>query len=419
MQRHEDLFDLSISGKGKYNELLVKRPDYKDLVTFAENKTESVYNWFYYKEGFSKDLVWNLLKELEIPKGLILDPFCGTGTTLLAAKQAGYDAVGFDILPLGVFVSNTKLADGYDMDLLQKSIVELTSQKFGPARLKWVDPGFIDIRKAFSSYARNDIMFYKEKIIGVEDEKIRNFLFLGLLSIVSEASNTKKDGGVIKIVKKRHLPPVRYLLKNRLKKMFKDLKRTQSPSVASGHAEAHVGDARDIPLEPETVDACITSPPYLNYIDYTKLYGLELSLLLGSTRELLELRKSSLRSHVGAEYKKRAAARSEKLDKTLEELREISVSNRFPQVLEGYFEDMYLSMESTYKALKKGGTAAYVVGNTCLPELTVDVDLILAELGEHIGYTPKEVLVANARWCDVAGIRKERPVRESIVVLKK
>jgi len=417
MPRNEDLFDLSIQRKGKYADLLVKRPEYKELVTFSENKAEPVYNWFYYKEGFSRDLVWNLLKELKIPRGLILDPFCGTGTTLLAAKQAGYGAIGFDILPLGVFVSNTKLADGYDMDLLQKKIREITSYKFGPSTLKWVDPGFIDMRKAFSSYARNDIMFFKEKICGIDDAKIRNFLFLGLLSIVSEASNTKKDGGVIRIVKKKHLPPVRYLLKNRLKKMYKDLKRM--PPAPEAYAEARMGDARDLPLEPGTVDACITSPPYLNYVDYTKLYGLELSLLLGSTKEILELRKSSLRSHVGAEYKKRAGLMSKKLDKTLEELKEVSVSNRFPDVLVGYFEDMYLSMENTHSALKKGGIAAYVVGNTCLPELTVDVDLILAELGEHIGYTPKEILVANARWCDVAGIRKDRPVRESIVVLEK
>ena len=417
MQRH-DLFDLSIPPHGNHTDLLVKRPEYQDLVTFAENKKEPVYNWFYYKEGFSRDLVWNVLKEYDVPKGgMVLDPFCGTGTTLLAAKQAGYDAVGFDILPLGVFVSNTKLQEDYDIELLQNNMREITSLKFGEAKTKWADPGFIDMRKAFSRYARNDILFFRDRIMEVEEPKVRNFLMLGLLSIVSEASNTKKDGGVIRIVNKQHLPPVRYLLKNRLKRMFKDVKRMEP---TGRHAEAWVGDARDVKLETESVDACITSPPYLNYVDYTKLYGLELSLLLSGTHELIDLRKRSLRSHVGAEYKKQEGIKSEKLKETLENLRAVTVSSgRFPEVLTGYFEDMFISMESLYSVMKPGGIAAYVVGNTCLPDVTIDVDLILAELGEQAGFTPKEILVAHARWCDVAGIRKDRPVRESILVLEK
>jgi hypothetical protein len=418
MSRTDDLFELSIPNAGKYADLLEKKPEYEELVTFAENKTEPVYNWFYYKEGFSRTLVWDLLKELAVPKGsLVFDPFCGTGTTLLAAKQMGYPAIGSDILPLGVFVANTKLQEGYDVELLQKEIHEITALKFGTPTIKWADPGFIDMRKAFSRYARNDILFFQEKILAIEDPRIRNFMMLGLLSIVSEASNTKKDGGVVKIVQKRHLPPVRYLLRNRLKRMFKDVKRMEPTGV---HAEARIGDARDPQLEDDSVGACITSPPYLNYIDYTKLYGLELSLLLSSTRELVDLRKRSLRSHVGAEYKKEGGLKSEKLKETMERVREVTItSSRFPEVLTGYFEDMFISMENLYPKMKQGGCACYVVGNTCLPDLTVDVDLILAELGEQAGFTAEKILVAKARWCDVGGIRKERPVRESVVILKK
>jgi SAM-dependent methyltransferase len=418
MRRAEDLFELSIPDAGKYAGLLEKKPEYEELVTFAENKTEPVYNWFYYKEGFSKTLVTDLLKELRVPAGaLVLDPFCGAGTTLLAAKQMGYSAIGFDILPIGVFVANTKLQEGYDLDALAQKIRDITVLKFGTASTKWADPGFIDMRKAFSRYARNDILFFREKILAVEDDRMRNFLMLGLLSIVSEASNTKKDGGVIKIVQKRHLPPVRYLLKNRLKRMFKDLKNVQPTGI---FAEAHIGDARDLPLENESIGACITSPPYLNYIDYTKLYGLELSLLLSGTKELIDLRKRSLRSHVGAEYKKEGGIKSENFKETLEKVKEVTItSSRFPEVLTGYFEDMYIHLENLHPKMKTGGYACYVVGNTCLPGLTVDVDLILAELGEQAGFTAEKILVAKARWCDVGGIRKERPVRESVVILKK
>ena len=280
-----------------------------------------------------------------------------------------------------------------------------------------MQPGFIDVKKAFSRYARNDLLFFKEKILGVEDEGIRNFLFLGLLSITSKASNTKKDGGVVKIVKKRHLAPVRYLLKNRLKRMYKDLKKA---SLSKGYATAHLGDVRNLPLEGESIDVCITSPPYLNYVDYTKLYGLELSLFLDSQREIGELRTKSIRSHIGAGYKKRKGVKSEKLEEILERVKEIpSTPSRVPQIVEGYFEDMCLSLEGLFNVLREGGIVALVVSNTCLPNITIDVDLILTEIGEQTGFKPKRILVANTRWCDVHGIRKERPVRESIVLLEK
>lgn len=409
----KDLFELSILAKGKYADILIRRDDYRDLVTFARNKNEPIYNWFYYKEGFARDLVWNLLKELEIPKKSgILDPFCGTGNTLIACQQAGYNAMGFDILPLGVFVSNTKLQSDYDMELLKENIKKISSLKFGETSMKWPDLKFIDIKQAFSKYARNDILFFKERILKIEDEKVRNFIFLALLSIVGQASNTKKDGGVIRIVKKQHLAPVRYLLRNKLKRMYRDLKRN-NPKKGDVCAEAKQGDARLLPLEPECTDACITSPPYLNFVDYTKLYSLELALIVNDSKEIEELRKRSLRSHIGAKYEFHDGLKSEKLDEILGKI------ENSPEVVLGYFEDMYMSLEGVYNALKRGGIAALVVGNACLPGLTIDVDLILAEISEQIGFNAEAILVANARWCDVHGIEKQRPVRESIVILKK
>jgi SAM-dependent methyltransferase len=412
-----DLFALSIARGNEYTKLLTEKPEYGELVTFAECKRQPIYNWFYYKEGYSGELVGRLLRELDVKgNSMILDPFCGTGNTLLACKQRGYNAVGFDILPLGVFVSNTKLQEDYDMELLYEKIGEIARLKFGETALKWPDLGFIDVRKSFSRYARKDILFFKEKIMEVEDEKIRNFLLLGLLSVVIPSSNVKRDGGVLKIVRKKHLPPIRHLLKNKLKRMYKDLKKAEpSPGV---FAEARLGDARSLDLEQDSVDACITSPPYLNWVDYTKIYGFELALLADS-EEIKIFRRKSMRSHVGAEYGKSIKLRSERIGEILDRISESPGFVKHPQVVEGYFEDIYMSLRSVHESLKEKGKAALVVGNVCLPGVTVDTDLILAELAEDIGFDVREIMVANVRWCDVHGIRKERPVRESVVVLEK
>ncbi|MEM4347037.1 MAG: DNA methyltransferase [Candidatus Altiarchaeota archaeon] len=408
----KDIFELSITKELPYSELLVKKPEYRQLVTFKENKKKPIYNWFYYKEGFSPELVINLLEKLEIKKGSdILDPFCGTGNTLLACKENGYNAIGFDILPLSVFVSNTKLQRDYDTEKLRNAIKNITQIKFGEPKIKWPKLWFLSIDAVFSRYAREDLLFFKEKILQVKDEKIRNFLFLGLLSIVGEASNTKKDGGVIRIVKKKHLAPVRYLLKNRLKRMYKDIKRL-NPKENELKVEAKVGDAKFLDIT-EKFDACITSPPYLNFVDYTKLYGLELALFLNDNKEVEDVRKNAIRSFICADTELKGKVNSEVLYKSLSKIKEK------PKIVECYFYDMQLAMCSIFNALKKKGKAAIVIGNTCLPEITIDCDLILAEISEKIGFKVKEIWVANARWCTVNGIKKEKPVRESILILEK
>lgn len=411
------LFDLSKEAGGEFADLLMLRPDYQEVVTFAQSKKEPVYSWFHYKEGFSRGLVWGLLKEFNIKAGSnVMDPFCGTGTTLLAAKQLGFDSIGSDILPLGVFVSNTKVQTDYDMDLLKQSIANINLLKFGDTALKWPKIKFINFKKALSRYARNDLLFFKEKILEVDDPAVRNFLFLGLLSVVGQASNTKKDGGVLRIVNKRHTPPVRKILKNKLSRMYKDLSKLEF--TGSAQASAQIGDARNIDLPAESVDVCITSPPYLNFVDYSKLYALELALLV-DTKEYASLQKKSFRSHIHAKYSTKMRVHSEQIDSILESVSSLNNPKKSPVVVEGYFEDIYACLQSLHTVLRDGALAFFVVGNACFPNLTVDVDLVLAELASQVGFTVKEIWVVNARWCDVHGIKKDRPVRESIVILEK
>ncbi|MFH1835631.1 MAG: DNA methyltransferase [Methanobacteriota archaeon] len=418
MSGMEHLFRESLTGVNPQEEKLTPRFEFDKLVTFAGNKKTPIYNWFYYKEGFSRDFVWSALEELAIPKGsLVLDPFCGTGTTLLAAKQAGYDSVGFDILPLGVFVSKVKLAEGYDLDEMEKQIRHIRSLKFGEPENKLVDIRFLDMRKVYSRYARRDIPFFMEEIFKVEDEKIRDFMLLALISIVGQASNVKKDGGVLRIVRKKHLPPVRYLFHNKLKRMFKDLKKAgPTPKVS---CNVNVGDARNIDLKNNSVDALITSPPYLNFVDYTKLYALELSLLVSSAREMESLRRMSMRSHVTTEYDNSGVGWDGLKPLLSQVLKANPGEDKVPLVVEGYVKDLYTSISEASRVIKPGGHAVYVVSNSALPGITVDIDIMVAEMGEGLGFTVEDIWVANVRWADVHGIVKARPVRESAVVLKR
>ena len=101
-----------------------------NLATFLPNKKEPVYNWFYFEEGFSKGLVFRLLEEFNIEKNsVVLDPFCGSGTTLLACKQKGIDSIGLDVMPVCVFSSIVKTRD-YNIEELREYSRDIFSRKF-------------------------------------------------------------------------------------------------------------------------------------------------------------------------------------------------------------------------------------------------------------------------------------------------
>lgn len=250
---------------------LTPAPELKHAVTFLPNRTEPVHNWYWYKEGFSKALVDWLIDRFDIKQEqTVLDPFCGIGTTNLACKQRGIRSVGFDVSPLCVFASRVKTAD-YDLAALGETVKVALKWKFERPTELPTDPYF---KKAFSRWALEDTVFYRNKILEVPDETIRNFLFLALIDSATKASWTMKEGALVKIQRK-HRPPVRPLFQQKIRRMLRDLRTVQLKPVPT---RIELGDARDLPLEPGTVDAIVTSPPYLNKIEYTKIYKLELSL---------------------------------------------------------------------------------------------------------------------------------------------
>ena len=134
----------------------------KDLVTFIPNKIEPIHNWYYFKEGFSKQLVDIFIDRFNLDKNsLVLDPFCGVGTTLLACKQRKIKSIGFDVSPFFVFVSKVKIRD-YDLEKLREAISEAMKWKF--ERPKYL-PKEKHVRKVFSRYTLEDAIFYKNKIL--------------------------------------------------------------------------------------------------------------------------------------------------------------------------------------------------------------------------------------------------------------
>lgn len=366
------------------------------LATFVPNKNLPVYNWLYYKEGFSRDLVFLLAEQFGLDKSsLVFDPFCGVATTQLACKQLGIPSFGFDAYPLAVFAAQVKLRD-YDAEVLRENVKKLLKLKFHRPEIPKV-PSVV--QRSFSKYALEDIIFFRNAIKQVEDDYTREFLLLGLTSAAIRASWSIKDGSVIRTVK-RNVPPLRVALKQQLFRMCKDLGNFKAENVK---AEAEVGDARFLErVKQGSIDAVITSPPYLNKIEYTRVYALEEWIIFGR-----EVSEPSLRSYVG-------------LDTSTDDV--FYGKYKMPMIAQAYFKDMSLVLQELARVCKEKAKIAIVVGNGCFPEFdppVVNSDTLIAELAHRTDFDVKKILVLNKRWCTRQKTIKVGMSRESIVLLER
>ncbi|MEM1524524.1 MAG: class I SAM-dependent methyltransferase [Nitrososphaerales archaeon] len=321
----------------------------------------------------------------------ILDPFCGSGTTLLVAKEFGIDACGVDASPLAVFVTQVKLAD-YDIDELNKVSEMLFKKGFRKCdigKLSWLT------KAAFSKYALEDIAFFKEEIKQIEDPKIRNFFTLALMNSANKVSYAIKDGSYIRIHKKPH-PPLRKVFKAIIKKMIKDLKRFK---CKGSNVEVILGDARDLKfLTDEEFDAIITSPPYLNKIEYTKVYRIEYELFFP------HVKVDSLRSYIGMNTNVK--------NDPFPEL-------QLPLAAKAYLSDINKSLEEIRRVSKIGAKIALVIAEGAFPDRIVPCDLLIAELAERIGFHIDKIFVAAKRVVTRDRTIKIGRARESVILMQR
>lgn len=365
-----------------------KRIEYRKelgkMATYFGNVRLPIFNWFYYKEAFSRELVLNIIKSYNL-KGLILDPFCGCGTTLLACSEIGIDSIGFDILPIAILSSKAKILD-YDMDRLKETAKIILKKPFKSCEVSF--PKYIE--RYFSRNNLKDMAFFL-KIIKDIDNDMRFFFRLAFINSAIQTSYSHKDGGILKF-KKRKTAPFRYVFKYNILKMIKDLKVFRHKK---GKASVCFGDARTLPLDTSIISAVITSPPYLGQTDYQRVYRLEnffaCSLNI-SERFIGKEKKGVLPSFF---------------------------SQHLPEKTKPYFFDMYKVLKEMYRVCEKDGKVCMIVANAFIDDALIECDLLLSKMAEHLGFILKKIIVLNERYALKERTKKVGILRESLIILEK
>ncbi|MBI4174364.1 MAG: hypothetical protein HY517_01865, partial [Candidatus Aenigmarchaeota archaeon] len=233
------------------------------------------------------------------------------------------------------------------------------------------------MRSMINKFALDDIAFFSSNMENFEN---RDFFTLALLNASIKVSWAWKDGGVIKI-KKHPVPPLRKLFQRVVYRMIKDVEDSERSEATTQVLQQ---DARKMSLEDESVDAIITSPPYLNNIDYTRLYAIEDFFM--KMRHI-----PTIRSFMG--------------------FREVEQA-------EAYFDDMKEFLSEAYRVIKRGSYAAIIIGNAYIGR-EVETDFILSHLASEVGFEVEKILVLNKRFALENRTQKVGTLRESLIILKK
>ncbi|MFA4851841.1 MAG: DNA methyltransferase [Bacteroidales bacterium] len=397
---------------------------YQYLVNFSKTKNLPIHRWFYYQEGYSPLLIKKVLNDLNLNGSThLFDPFAGSGTSLVAAKELGIQATGIEINPFSCHMALTKTQNYSDAEIKKASLFKVPKHKTIENLFQKYKLSIIG--NLFELENLEKIELLKEKIETEKNQKVKNILFTALLCILQQVSYYKKAGNGLK--KKRIYKSINAFdaFNIKLNEIISDIKSNNSPKepVIINDNCLNINN-----YNINEIDISIFSPPYANCFDYYEVYKIELWLgeFVKSYDELRCLRKAALTSNLNADLKKRnkIVTSSKILIPILDYLSNIKLwDNKIPKMLNAYFSEMEQLLNELFIKTKKGGYCVIVVGNSSYGGLSIPTDIILSEIGKNIGFSVKEIIVArrnetSSQQYDKIGNLIEF-VRESLIILKK
>ena len=397
------------------NDVLCRR-----TVSYQGNRNAPGLRWMKYKEGFSSQLVADLMDQ-ENPRR-VLDPFAGICTTPLMAAGQGRESTGIEIMPVGVLVGSAiaEAANGQSPnDFAERASSLVQSVKAKEAAPGHACPHERITKGAFSRKSEREIANARRFIQSVNDKGLRLLLDLACMSVLEEASYTRKDGQYLRWDRRAdrplrssvdlgHVPSFSDALERRLGEITEDIACLKT-QFGGGHPDLVTGSCLDVlkDIQDGAFDMVITSPPYANRYDYTRTYALELAWMGFDQDDFSSLRQRMLSATVENKTKRCALAESygnnrEAFDRAermydgqgavhevLGILRDRAdeLSNRsILRLIEQYFFEMAVVISELGRIVRPGGVVFMVNDNVQYHGEELPVDFILADFAEGAGF---------------------------------
>jgi SAM-dependent methyltransferase len=340
----------------------------------------------------------------------VLDPMMGSGTVLAVARAKGHKAVGVDIDPLSVLISRVWTTPIDPDEIREKAIQVLDRARAIFATLSVSDayPRYADLETRkfvvywFDDYSRRQLTALATAIARVQDESVCAVLWCGFSRLII----TKQAGASLAMDLAHSRPhkafdrapskPFRKFLAA-VERVVMNCLDVNQPGLGPT-ARAYEGDARKLHLHDSSIDLVLTSPPYLNAIDYMRCSKFSLVWMGHSIGDLRRLRAASVGTEVGNDHRD---------DKDVREIfsavsTRAGFVGRDAAILAGYIADMLAAVQEVARVLTPGGRAVYVVGENTVRGAYIRNSIIVSMVAALCGLTLVKrrvrALPANRRY---------------------
>lgn len=340
----------------------------------------------------------------------MLDPMCGSGTTVRATVEAGLLCVACDVDPLAVLMTRvwtTKLDPG--MIRREAFRVLEASRSLQSGHHRWGSDVETErfIAYWFATRQREDLSRLAT-VVQQQAEPLRGVLSVALSRII-----VSKEMMASLARDTSHSRPHKVADENDFDvydgfaRSAALLARRLDPHLITGRAEVRISDARDLDMiDDQSIDLVLTSPPYLNAIDYLRGHRLALVWMGYSVGDLRNVRSGS----IGAERSLCEADSSLDIAPFVIESEDSSVEPRHRGWLRRYAHDMHATLGQLRRVLKHDGRVVLVLGNSFLRGATIDNAGLVESLARNLGFRLRDrrvrAIPARHRYLPPPSVRR-------------
>lgn len=414
-------------------ELGVSIQSSRQPIKFSENINEHIHRWAPYVQGFSAAFVQSQfdIYSKAYSNPVVFDPFAGCGTVLVQSKLNGYSSYGVELNPLLQFIANAKLLTWDVSPIYLKSVYNSI-----PNDKRAAAPDFLKSERQFTKGVLSNLELLKGGIESLPEKtkkqrKAKDLIRVAFSSILIDCSNLKRSPCLGYCEKNIYDDAPFVLLDQKVDQIVGDLNliKTDYPNSVDVDSYVHLANSMEFDHR-QKYDLVITSPPYMNGLDYVINYKIEMAWLGFAERQtnLKSLKNDmvvcdnvskglirdfstkddnysnewieNIKVEIAAGIKRRGAYRRTDM----------------PSIVHKYFDDMYRIMSKVAKGMKKHGRFIQVVGDSLIADVYVPTDLLIARIGQDLGLRIERVEKARERR---SGQIRSYKLREAIITLVK
>lgn len=356
----------------EYLELISKEYSFQEAIKildkidwdFKDFTTQYLTHTFHsYPARFIPQIPLTFIKLFTKERETVLDPMCGCGTTLVEAFLNNRNSIGNDLNPLAALITKVKitLIDENEFGYFNKKLAVM--KRYLDLDYRRVDERLNNlpnrkVSKIFNRVVISKLESIRETLLEVKEDGHNDLFDFGRVALSSTIWSLVENGSGI---------DVDDLFLKKVKSLQNELKKTAKIIKSIPEVKVICGDARKLEVNTESIDLIVTSPPYVNALDYYRVHMYNM-LWLGMDFDLFRKHEIGGHSHF--------------------------IINRF-RLLSEYLGDMLRSMIEMNRVMKKDKLCVIVVGNSSLEYELIESHKFFAEMGQKIGFKPITTIFRN------------------------